>query len=131
VEELCGLYSFPNVHQLISTVSSKLKENASLWDLIETSFPMGSMTGVPKHKALQLIDKLEAVNGEIYSGSVGYVDPEGDADFNVIIRSLVYSLKEKYLSLMVGGAITALADADMEYEECLLKAKSFLKKKHN
>ncbi len=129
VQELCGLYSFPNVHQLISTISSKLKEDASLWDLIETSFPMGSMTGVPKHMALQLIDKLEAVNREIYSGSVGYVDPEGDADFNVIIRSLVYSLQEKYLSLMVGGAITALADAEMEYEECLLKAKSFLKNK--
>ena len=129
VEELYGLYSFPNVHQLISTISSKLKKEASIWDLIETSFPMGSMTGVPKHMALQLIDKLEAMNREIYSGSVGYIDPDGDADFNVIIRSLVYSLKEKYLSLIVGGAITDLANPEMEYEECLLKAKSFLKNK--
>ena len=126
VEELFGVYPFPQVHQLISTVSSTLKSDKDLFDLIETTFPMGSMTGAPKISAMKLADKHEKTRRELYSGSVGYIAPNGDVDFNVVIRSLMYSTKSKRLSLMVGGAITHMADPEMEYEECLLKAKAVL-----
>lgn len=126
VEELFGVYPFPQVHQLISTVSSTLKSDKDLFDLIETTFPMGSMTGAPKISAMKLADKYEKTRRELYSGSVGYIEPNGDVDFNVVIRSLMYSTKSKRLSLMVGGAITHMADPEMEYEECLLKAKAVL-----
>jgi para-aminobenzoate synthetase component 1 len=124
VEELFGVYTFPQVHQLISTISSRLKEGIHCLDAIKFSFPMGSMTGAPKIAAMQLADQLEKSKRELYSGSVGYIDPNGDFDFNVVIRSLIYNEKEKYLSLMVGGAITNLSDPLKEYEECLLKAKA-------
>tara|TARA_B110000046_G_scaffold28052_1_gene28777 strand:+ start:74001 stop:75272 length:1272 start_codon:yes stop_codon:yes gene_type:complete len=124
VEELFGVYPFPQVHQLISTVRSTLDSKYDIFDVIETCFPMGSMTGAPKISAMKLADLHEKLRRELYSGSIGYITPEGDADFNVVIRSLMYSQKSKYLSLTVGGAITNLADAEKEYEECLLKAKA-------
>lgn len=124
VEELFGAYPFPQVHQLISTISSTLDEKYDIFDVIETTFPMGSMTGAPKISAMQLADEHEKSRRELYSGSIGYISPDGDADFNVVIRSLMYSAKTEYLSLMVGGAITNLAEAEKEYEECLLKAKA-------
>ena len=124
VVELFGVYQFPQVHQLISTVSSTLDEKFDIFDVIGTSFPMGSMTGAPKISAMQLADQQEMSRRELYSGSVGYITPEGDADFNVIIRSLMYSSSKKYLSLTVGGAITDLAEPEQEYEECLLKAQA-------
>lgn len=124
VEELFGIYSFPQVHQLISTVSSQLSEQYHFIDLFKTSFPMGSMTGAPKISAMKIADQQEASRRELYSGSVGYISPEGNFDFNVIIRSLLYSAKNNYLSLSVGGAITDLSEPEKEYEECLLKAKA-------
>ena len=124
VEELFGVYPFPQVHQLISTVRSTIDQQYDIFDVIETCFPMGSMTGAPKISAMQLADLHEKSRRELYSGSVGYITPDGDADFNVVIRSLMYSERNKYLSLTVGGAITNLANAEQEYEECLLKAKA-------
>ena len=124
VEELFGVYAFPQVHQLVSTISSTLDKKYDIFDVIETTFPMGSMTGAPKISAMQIADMHEKSRRELYSGSIGYIGPDGDADFNVVIRSLMYSAKTEYLSLMVGGAITNLAEAEKEYEECLLKAKA-------
>lgn len=124
VEELFGVYPFPQVHQLVSTIRSTLDKKYDIFDVIETTFPMGSMTGAPKISAMQLADKHEKSRRGLYSGSVGYISPEGDADFNVVIRSLMYSAKREYLSLTVGGAITHLAEAEKEYEECLLKAQA-------
>ena len=124
VEELFGAYTFPSVHQLISTVSSQLKDGVHFIDVIEKSFPMGSMTGAPKVSAMQIIDRYEASRRELYSGSVGYITPGGDFDFNVVIRSFLYSEIKKRLSYTVGGAITHLSDPHKEYEECLLKAKA-------
>jgi len=124
VEELFGVYPFPQVHQLISTVRSTLDSKYDIFDVIETCFPMGSMTGAPKISAMKLADLHEKSRRELYSGSVGYITPDGDADFNVVIRSLMYSEKSRYLSLTVGGAITSLANEETEYEECLLKAKA-------
>lgn len=127
VEELLAVYSFPQVHQLISTVSAQVKENINWVDILTATFPMGSMTGAPKIKAMQLIDQYEVTKRGLYSGAVGYITPEGNFDFNVVIRSLLYNAENQLLSFMVGSAITASSDAESEYEECLLKASALLK----
>ena len=121
VEELCAIYSFETVHQMISTVSCTVDKKNSFTDIIRATFPMGSMTGAPKINAMKFIDELEDFSRGIYSGSIGYILPNGDFDFNVVIRSLVYNEKEKYLSCAVGGAITILSDPEEEYNECQTK----------
>ena len=124
VEELCKVYSFKQVHQLISTVVSEIKEDIHPVDVIRDTFPMGSMTGAPKISAMQIIEDLEETKRGLYSGSVGYFTPAGDFDFNVVIRSILYNEEKKYISYSVGGAITAKSTPEKEYEECLLKAKA-------
>ena len=124
VDELFGVYSFPQVHQMISTVSARLKAGVSGVSAIKSSFPMGSMTGAPKIKAMELIEKEEVFKRGLYSGSVGYFNPEGDFNFNVVIRSLFYSPELTQLSFAIGGAITDGSNALDEYEESLLKAKA-------
>jgi len=124
VEELCGIYTFPQVHQMISTVVSELKEDIHFVDCLKHSFPMGSMTGAPKVRAMKLIEKYEVTKRGLFSGAVGYITPDADFDFNVVIRSIQYNAKDNYLSFMVGGAITMQSDPEKEYEECLLKAKA-------
>ncbi|EDP69795.1 p-aminobenzoate synthetase, component I [Flavobacteriales bacterium ALC-1] len=124
VEELCKVYSFLQVHQMISTISSTVDEEANPVDIIKTTFPMGSMTGAPKISAMKIIEDLEETKRGLYSGSVGYFTPNGDFDFNVIIRSILYNESKKYISYSVGGAITAKSDPLKEYEECLIKAKA-------
>ncbi len=124
VEELCKVYSFDQVHQMISTVTSQVDTNRSPIDVLKTTFPMGSMTGAPKISAMKIIENLEESKRGLYSGTVGYFTPEGDFDFNVVIRSILYNDKKQYISYTVGGAITAKSDPDKEYEECLLKAKA-------
>lgn len=122
VDELFGIYSFPQVHQMISTVSGQLKNGVPLIDAIRYSFPMGSMTGAPKIKVMQLIDVYEAAKRELFSGTVGYISPSGDFDFNVIIRSLFYNAETQYLSYLTGGAITYDSVPEKEWEEMRLKA---------
>ncbi len=131
VEELFRVYSFPQVHQMISTVVSELKEDIHFVDALKYAFPMGSMTGAPKIRAMQLIEEFEKTKRGLYSGTVGYITPEGDFDFNVVIRSINYNASNKYTSFMVGGAITAKANAQQEYEECQLKAKAILQLFHD
>lgn len=126
VEELFGIYSFPQVHQMISTISCMLDPNTHIIDAIKNSFPMGSMTGAPKIKAMELIEHFEKSRRGAYSGSFGCISPEGDFDFNVVIRSILYNKANRYLSFQVGGAITYAANAEDEYEECLLKASAML-----
>jgi len=121
VEELCGVYSFRQVHQMISTISAYCNTN-SIEEILKSTFPMGSMTGAPKIKAMQLAEEFETTKRGLYSGAVGYITPNKDFDFNVVIRSLQYNEENKYLSYMVGGAITSLSEAEKEYEECLIKA---------
>jgi len=127
VDELFGLYSFPQVHQLISTVSCEMEQNLHPVRAIQNTFPMGSMTGAPKISAMELIEQYERSRRGAYSGALGYFSPDGDFDFNVIIRSILYNQQAQYLSFHVGGAITYLSDAEAEYEECLLKAKAIKK----
>jgi para-aminobenzoate synthetase component 1 len=124
VKELCGIYSFQQVHQMISTITSKLDSKYSSIDVLKLTFPMGSMTGAPKISAMKIIEELEVTKRGLYSGAIGYFSPNGDFDFNVVIRSILYNQKNKYVSFSVGSAITALSDPEKEYEECLLKAKA-------
>ena len=124
VEELCGIYSFEQVHQMISTITSKLDAQYAVVDVIKTTFPMGSMTGTPKVSVLKIIEELEESKRGLYSGAVGYFTPNGDFDFNVVIRSILYNQEKKYVSFSVGSAITSLSIPENEYEECLLKGKA-------
>lgn len=124
VKELCKVYSFLQVHQMISTIQSQVKENTHPIDIIKTTFPMGSMTGVPKISAMKIIEALEETKRGLYSGSIGYVKPNGDFNFSVIIRSILYNETKKYISYSVGSAITAKSNPLKEYEECLIKAKA-------
>ncbi len=127
VKELCEIYTYPTVHQMISTIQSVIKENVIFTDVIKTTFPMGSMTGAPKIKAMQLIDKYETIKRGLYSGTIGYITPDANFDFNVVIRSLQYNSKNAYFSFITGGAITIQSVPEEEYEECLIKAKGILK----
>lgn len=127
VEELFGIYSFSNLHQMISTVASEKRDAIHWTDVIRHAFPMGSMTGAPKIRAMQLIEEYERTKRGLFSGSVGYVTPNGDFDFNVVIRSVLYNAEKKYLSFTAGSAITANSNPEREYEECLLKASAFFK----
>lgn len=127
VEELCGIYSFLQVHQMISTITSIIDDQYAPLDVIKYSFPMGSMTGAPKISAMNIIEELEETKRGLYSGSVGYFTPKGDFDFNVVIRSILYNSKNNYVSFSVGSAITALSNPELEYDECLLKANAMIK----
>jgi para-aminobenzoate synthetase component 1 len=124
VKELCGIYSFLQVHQMISTITSKIDPQYTAVDVLKTTFPMGSMTGAPKYAAMKIIEELEETKRGLYSGAVGYFTPSGDFDFNVVIRSILYNQENQYLSFSVGSAITSLSIPENEYEECLLKAKA-------
>lgn len=122
VKELCKVYSFEQVHQLISTVIAEVSNETDSVDIVKSLFPMGSMTGAPKLSAMHIIEALETTKRGVYSGALGYFSPTNDFDFNVIIRSILYNETNKYLSYSVGGAITAKSNPEKEYQECLLKA---------
>jgi para-aminobenzoate synthetase component 1 len=127
VSELFGIYSFPQVHQMISTVTGRLKKDIHWADAVKAGFPVGSMTGAPKKRVMELIEQYERTKRGIFSGAVGYVTPWGDFDFNVVIRSLLYNDTGKYLSYQVGSGITFYCHPEREYEECLLKAAAIKK----
>lgn len=124
VEELFRIYTFEQVHQMISTVVGTLPQGEHFVDAIKNAFPMGSMTGAPKVMSMQLIEQYEATKRGLYSGAIGYITPDGDFDFNVVIRSILYNAIQQYISVQVGGAIVYDSDAESEYEECLIKAKA-------
>ena len=130
VDELFSIHTYKTVHQMVSTISCTLKENIRFAEILRATFPMGSMTGAPKISAMQHIEQYEDFQRGLYSGSVGYIAPNGDFDFNVIIRSLLYNKKTKYLSCPVGGAITIKSDPEKEYEECQVKISKILNELH-
>lgn len=127
VEELFGVHSFKTVHQMISTVQCELRSDEKTENIIRCTFPMGSMTGAPKKRAVELAEKYESQSRGIYSGTIGVIEPNGDFDFNVVIRSITWNAKTGYLSVMAGSAITAQSDPEKEYEECLLKLEAMKK----
>ena len=137
VEELFGIYTFETVHQMISTVTGTLKSlevikgnslnDPNTLDALRDAFPPGSMTGAPKVMAMELIEKYEHTRRGLYSGAVGYFDPAGNFDFNVVIRSILYNAAARYVSVQVGGAIVFDSVSEQEYEECLLKAEAMMR----
>ena len=124
VSELCQVYAYRQVHQMVSTISCRVGQGVNPVDIIKDTFPMGSMTGAPKISAMKIIEELEETKRGLYSGAVGYFTPEGDFDFNVVIRSILYNHQKKYISYSVGSAITAKSNPEKEYQECLVKAKA-------
>ena len=121
VDELCAIYQFETLHHMISTISCEIKSDTDFIDCIKSLFPMGSMTGAPKKKVMQLIEKYEVFKRGLYSGSIGMILPNGDFDLNVVIRSLFYNNLNKSLSCAVGSAITKKADPEKEFDECGVK----------
>jgi len=126
VEDLFGVYTFKTVHQLISTISTQLDSDQTIEDILPFTFPAGSMTGAPKISAMKLIEHYEKVKRGLFSGSIGYITPSNDFDFNVVIRTLIYNQERAYLSLQTGGAITLDSTAAEEYAESLLKAEALM-----
>lgn len=126
VDELCGIHSFETVHQMISTVACDVKDEVKFTDILNATFPMGSMTGAPKYRAMELIEEHESFQRGLFSGSIGYIDPSGDFDLNVVIRTVIHNAKNGYLSCSVGSAITIKSDPEKEYEECLVKVKKIM-----
>lgn len=126
VEELFGIYTFEQVHQMISTVTCNVPSDINFTEVIRATFPMGSMTGAPKYRAMELIEALENSRRGLYSGAVGYITPQGNFDFNVVIRSILYNAARRYTSVHVGSAITIDSDPEREYEECLLKGNAMM-----
>lgn len=126
VDKLFDIESYEQVHQMVSTISCELKNNISFEEIIKATFPMASMTGAPKIRAMELIDDYELYNRGPYSGALGYINKNGDFDLNVLIRSIFYNEEKQYLSFTVGSAITAMCNPEEEYEECLLKAKAMI-----
>lgn len=127
VRKLFHIESYPQVHQMVSTITGELQVGTNFEDIIAANFPMGSMTGAPKDRVMQLIDQYEPSARGIFSGSVGYIAPGGDFDFNVVIRSIMYNTAARHLSYKVGSGITFYSNAEQEWEECLLKAQAIKK----
>ena len=127
VEELFGIYSFPQVHQMISTISGELDEEVNWVDIVKATFPMGSMTGAPKKRVMELIEQYEKTKRGLFSGAIGYVKPNGDFDFNVVIRSIFYNASAECISFQVGSGITFYCEPEKEYEECLMKGAAMVK----
>ena len=123
VEEFCQVYTFKQVHQLITSISAEIDNGLHFSDVLKAVFPMGSMTGAPKIRAMELIEHFESFKRGVFSGAIGYITPDSNFDFNVVIRTILYNLADQYLSIGVGGAITINSDPIEEYDECLVKAK--------
>lgn len=124
VTELCGIYTYPHVHQMISTITCTLRKDIHFVDAIKNAFPMGSMTGAPKIRAMEIMEACESTRRGLYSGAVGYITPARNFDFNVIIRSILYNQTDNFVNFMAGSAITIGSEPESEYRECLLKATS-------
>lgn len=124
VEELCKIYTFKQVHQMISTISCEVAQTLPSVEILRNTYPMGSMTGAPKISAMQIIEQTEDAKRGLYSGAIGYFTPLNNFDFNVVIRTILYNASKKYVSYSVGSAITANSIPENEYEECLIKAKA-------
>jgi len=122
VDELFGIYGFPHLYQMISSISGEMVDQLDWVDVIKATFPMGSMTGAPKKRVMELIEEYEKTKRGLFSGAIGFVSPRGDFDFNVVIRSILYNSSNNYLSFQAGSAITFYSNAPEEYKECLLKA---------
>ncbi len=126
MDELCAVKTFRTVHQMISTASAELRPGTTPMDILRATFPMASMTGAPKVRAMELIDQAEDMRRGLFSGTIGFFLPDGTADLNVVIRTITWDAATGQAALISGGAITAASDPLQEYEECEHKARSVL-----
>ncbi len=124
VTELFTVEEYATVFHLVSDIEGELKEGKNVMDLLEATFPGGSITGAPKYRAMEIIDELEHGRRNLYTGSIGYLTLDGDCDFNIVIRTALHKDGRYYLG--VGGGITAESELEFEYEETLQKAKAVL-----
>ncbi len=124
VPELFKLEEYANVHHLVSTVVGEIKKDKDIVDVISSTFPGGSITGAPKIRAMEIIDELEPTARNVYTGSVGYIGFDSNADFNIAIRTIIK--KNDDVFFQVGGGITWDSNPEDEYEETLHKAKSIM-----
>jgi para-aminobenzoate synthetase component 1 len=131
VEELCGVHAFTHVHQMISTVAARLRDGVTPGQAVLAAFPMASMTGAPKIRAMQLIDAVEDAPRGLFSGSIGFFAPDGTADLNVVIRTLLYDRATSQATISTGSALTATCDPEQEWEECILKARTVIQALHH
>ena len=124
VTELFTVEEYATVFHLVSNIEGELEEGKNFADLLEATFPGGSITGAPKYRAMEIIDELEHGRRNLYTGSIGYLTLDGDCDFNIVIRTALH--KDGRYHLGVGGGITAESELEFEYEETLQKAKAVL-----
>jgi para-aminobenzoate synthetase component 1 len=126
VTELCGVHSFKNVHQMISTVVCTVRNGVGMAEILRATFPMGSMTGAPKQRAMELISTYEPAQRGLYSGALGWAEPGGDFDLSVVIRTALIDHRTHAFVVQTGGAITCAAAQQAEWDETLLKARTLL-----
>lgn len=124
VPKLMDVETYKTLHQLVTTVSGKIKKDVDIIDVIEKTFPGGSMTGAPKKRTLEIIDELETYPRGVYSGTIGYISNNSTMDFNIVIRTAL--IEEDKASIGLGGAVILLSDAEEEFDEIVLKAKGSL-----
>jgi para-aminobenzoate synthetase component 1 len=118
------LETYPTVHHLVSEIEGDLQAGYDLIDLIRATFPGGSITGAPKIRAMQIIEELEPTQRSVYTGAIGYLGFNGDADFNIAIRTFI--MKGKKVYFQVGSGVVADSDAEEEYEETMHKARALI-----
>ena len=121
VPQLFHVETYPTVHQMTSTVTARLREGVDAVDVISTIFPCGSITGAPKIRAMEVIDEVEAAPRSAYTGSIGRIDPGGDAAFNVAIRTLHLRGRENRATMGLGSGVIADSESGDEWRECLAK----------
>jgi len=126
VEHLCELQTFETLHHLVTTIGCEIESSVNFEAILRASFPMGSMTGAPKVRVMELIEKHESFRRGIYSGSIGIIYPNGDFDCNVVIRTILHNARKKIMTCAVGSAITMKSDPEKEYDECLVKVNKIL-----
>lgn len=124
VPRLFDLESYANVHHLVSTITGELEDDCTVFDLMESAFPGGSITGAPKIRSMEIIRELEASARNAYCGAIGYVSTNGHMDTSITIRTLVAS--ENKLRCWGGGAIVADSDCQQEYQESVTKVKNLM-----